>query len=195
MQTSFYSEQELKKIGFKTLGKNVYISKKASIYGANNISIGDNVRIDDFCILSGLVTIGNYIHIAAYTALFGGKYGIELEDFVTISSRNVIYAESDDYVNASLTNPLIGEPYRKTYGGKVVLKRHSLIGTGCTTLPNVVIETGVSVGAMSLINRDLQEWKVYAGIPAKYLKDRDKNIVEIENNFLFMEEIKNGKDL
>ena len=55
---SFYSQEELMKIGFLSVGKNVLISKKASIYNPSVISIGNNVRIDDFCILSGKVTIG-----------------------------------------------------------------------------------------------------------------------------------------
>lgn len=46
--TSFYSEDELKSIGLKTYGENVLISRFARIYGAKNISIGNNVRIDDF---------------------------------------------------------------------------------------------------------------------------------------------------
>lgn len=72
---SFYSQEELKKIGFLSVGKNVLISKKASIYNPGVISVGNNVRIDDFCILSGKVTIGSYSHIAAYTALYGGEVG------------------------------------------------------------------------------------------------------------------------
>ena len=54
---SFYTVEELGKIGFKKLGKNVLISKKSSIYTPENISIGDNVRIDDFTILSGTIEI------------------------------------------------------------------------------------------------------------------------------------------
>lgn len=50
---SFYTEAELKELGLKSFGKSVLLSKKVSIYGAKNISIGNNVRIDDFCILSG----------------------------------------------------------------------------------------------------------------------------------------------
>ena len=72
MKTSFYTDEELKEIGFKSYGKNVLLSRKTSIYGANNISIGNNVRIDDFCILSGNITLGNYIHIASACLLFGG---------------------------------------------------------------------------------------------------------------------------
>ncbi len=49
---SFYSRDELKKIGLKKYGENVFLSKKASIYNPEKIEIGNNVRIDDFCILS-----------------------------------------------------------------------------------------------------------------------------------------------
>ena len=48
----FYSREQLEKIGFKSLGENVLISDKTSIYFPKNISIGNNVRIDDFSVLS-----------------------------------------------------------------------------------------------------------------------------------------------
>lgn len=83
------------------------ISRKASIYGENNISIGDNVRIDDFCILSGNITIGNNVHISAYTGLFVGNMGIKIEDFVALSVRCVVFGESDDYSGSAMTNPMI----------------------------------------------------------------------------------------
>ncbi len=44
----FYDSSELSKLGLKSVGKNVLISDKCSIYNPSNISIGDNVRIDDF---------------------------------------------------------------------------------------------------------------------------------------------------
>ena len=45
---AIYTRDELQELGFSNVGENVKISKKASIYGASRISIGDNVRIDDF---------------------------------------------------------------------------------------------------------------------------------------------------
>ena len=36
MTTSFYSEEEIKKMGFAHIGHEVQISRKASIYGAKN---------------------------------------------------------------------------------------------------------------------------------------------------------------
>lgn len=78
---SFYSTDELRKLGFYSVGSNVRISRKASFYGIERISIGSNVRIDDFCVLSaglGGITIGNYIHIAVYSSLIGaGKNNTE----------------------------------------------------------------------------------------------------------------------
>ena len=184
MQTSFYSPEELAQIGLKSYGKNVQLSRKASIYSASHISIGDNVRIDDFCILSGKIDLGNHVHIAAYAALFGGKTGIQVDDFSGISSRCAVYAESDDYSGNYLTNPTIPEKYLNIISGKVRLEKHTLIGTGSTILPGVTIGEGTAVGSMSLINKSLDKWGIYVGIPCKYMKARSKKLLTDEANLL-----------
>ena len=93
---SFYSEEELRSIGFKKVGKNVKISKKSSIYSSNEIEIGNNVRIDDFCLLSGNIIIKNNVHISAYTALYGGGK-IEIGNFSGCSARCTLISASDDF--------------------------------------------------------------------------------------------------
>ena len=128
--------------------------------------------------------MGNYIHIAPYTCLFGGEYGIELDDFSTISSRGAIYAITDDYTGKNMTNPTVPEEYRGVTGGKVIIKRHTIIGTGVTVLPNVVISEGVAVGSMSLVNNNLEAWGIYYGIPCKRHKERKRELLEKENNLL-----------
>lgn len=185
---SFYSREELLEFGFKQVGEDVYVSRKASIYGASNISLGNHVRIDDFCILSGTITIGNYVHIAAFAALFAGDAGIVIEDFVCTSSRTVVYAITDDYSGAAMTNPMIPDEYRNVISEKVVLKKHSLIGTSCCVLPGVIVGEGASVGSMSLINKSLEPWKIYVGIPCRAIKERKKDIIEKEKQFLANEE-------
>ncbi len=74
--SNFYSKDELKEIGLKSYGKNVLISRKCSIYGTGNMEIGNHVRMDDFCILSGKIVLKNFIHIAAFSALYGENEGI-----------------------------------------------------------------------------------------------------------------------
>ena len=189
---SFYTQEELRNIGFKSLGENVLLSRHTSIYSAGKISIGSDVRIDDFCILSGSITIGNNVHIAPYCGLFAGNYGIDINDFCGISSRCIIYSLTDDYSGQYLTNPTIPDKYRNVIGGKVTLGKHALIGTGTTILPNVNIEDGVSVGSMSLVTKDLPAWGIYVGIPCRKLKDRDNNILSLEKNYL--SELEPGSD-
>lgn len=184
MKTSFYAEKELTKIGFLKFGKNTLISKKASIYSPEKISLGKNVRIDDFCILSGNIHIGDYIHIAPYSGLFAGDYGIVLEDFVNISSRVSIYAISDDFSGESLTNPMICNKYKEMIEGRVILKRHVIIGSGAVILPNLEIGTGSAVGALSLVNTSLPDWGIYAGIPVKKIRTRSKRLKKLEKEFL-----------
>lgn len=182
--TSFLNENELLEVGFRHVGKNVLISRKSSIYNAREISIHDNVRIDDFCILSGTISIGSFVHISAYTAMYA-KYGIDIEDFVTISGRNLIYSQNDDYSGEFMTNPMIPEEFLNVTGGKITFKKFSILGSGCVVLPNLTIEEGSAIGAMSLVNSSTEPWMIYAGIPAKYIKDRKQNIKELERKFKY----------
>ena len=179
---SFYSRDELMQLGFKCVGEDVKISKKASIYGADKISIGDHSRIDDFCILSGKITIGRYVHISAYTALYGGATGIEFCDYSGISARGTVYAESDDFSGRHMTNSTLPDEVRGVIAAPVTISRFCQIGAGCVVLPGSYLEEGVAVGSMSLIKKRLREWTICAGVPCKKIKDREKNILELEKS-------------
>lgn len=172
---SFLSREELENVGFGSIGNDVYISRHSSIYSAKNIHIGNHVRIDDFCILSGNIEIGDYVHIAAGVYLFAGDSCIVLEKFVGISSQSSVYAVSDDYVGGYLTNPMIPDKFRKLNRGEVILEKHVVIGTHSVILPSVRIGCGASVGAMSLVVKDVESWGVNIGIPCREIRKREKN--------------------
>lgn len=174
--TSFYSEEELLSMGFKSIGKGCCISRKSSFYGISLLSIGDNVRIDDFCILSGNITLGSHIHISAYVALYGAG-GIVLEDYTGISARSTIYSAMDDFSGDYLIGPIHPEEYTNVTGGKVVVKKYSQIGANCVIFPDLTIEEGVVVGACSMVRHSLDSWYIYAGIPCRKLKERRKNML------------------
>lgn len=188
MITSFYSKSELQELGFAELGDDVFISRKASIYSAENIKIGSHVRIDDFTVLSGNISIGNYVHIAVYTALFGGSVGIVIDDFANLSSRVAVYAISDDYSGEYMTNPMVTENYKNTLEARVMIGRHVIIATGCTILPGIILEEGCAVGAMSLVKENVNAWTIVAGIPARYIKQRSRSLLELEFKLLQEEE-------
>lgn len=173
---SFFSQEELHEIGFLNFGENVLISKKASIYSPEKIIIGSNVRIDDFCILSGKITLGNFIHISASCLLFAGDAGISFEDFSCMSSRCAVYAINDDYSGHYLTNSMVPDKVRNVTESPVYIEKYSIIGSGCTILPGVTIQEGTAVGCMSLVNRTIGPWKIYAGIPCKMLCNRSMDL-------------------
>ena len=189
---SFYSIEELQNIGFQKLGKDVNISRKVSIYSAEHICIHDHVRIDDFVVLSGCIEIGSYVHIATLTVIFGGKAGVYIKDFANISSRVALYAISDDYSGEYMTNPMIAETYKNTQHEPVFIEKHVIIATGSTVLPGVRLGEGCAVGAMSLVKQNVQSWTMVGGIPAHYLKERKRKILELEKDFLQQE---NGQSM
>jgi len=175
---SFFSQTELEAIGFKSLGKSVLISRNCSLYGVENMNVGDSVRIDDFCILSGKITLGSHIHISAYCALYG-SFSIELEDYTGLSPRCTVFSASDDFSGNFRISPMTNEKFTNITGGKVLIKRYSQVGAGCVILPDLTIGEGVAVGAMSFVNRSLTEWTIFAGIPAKKIKDRERGLLKL----------------
>ena len=178
--TTFYSDSELRELGLKRCGRNVLISRNAIIYRPEELEIGSNVRIDDFVTISGKVLLGNYIHIAQHTSLYGGTKGIIMEDFSGLSSHVTIYAVSNDYSGEFMTNPTVPDKYTCGTEAAVHLGKHVIIGCMSVVLPGVTIPIGCSVGAMSLCNKDLVEWGIYAGIPAKRIKERRKDLLGLE---------------
>jgi galactoside O-acetyltransferase len=186
--TTFYSNRELKKFNFYSLGKNVLIKKNVGFFFIENISIGNDVRVDDNVIIvasakKNPVRIGNHVCIAANCYLAGSN-GIEIMDFSTLAPGIQIFSGSDDYSGKKLTNPTVYKEYIGGRSGKVTLCKHVIIGANSVILPKVTINEGSSVGALSLVNKDLRSWGVYAGIPAKRLKSRSKNLLKLEREFL-----------
>ncbi len=174
---SFYSEKELLSMGFKSIGKECKISRKASFYGVENISIGNNVRIDDFCILSGYIVLGSNIHISAYVALYGSN-GIVMEDYTGISPRSTIYSAMDDFSGNYLIGPIHVEEFTNVTGGKVVVKQFAHIAANCVIYPAITIGEGCVVGLFSVVKNSLEPWGIYYGTPAVKHKNRLKTMLK-----------------
>lgn len=178
---AFLTEEQLQDLKFASLGTNVLISDKCSIYNAANISIGSNVRIDDFCILSAGrygIQIGNNVHIACYVSLIGMEL-IQINNYVGISSKTAIYSSSDDYSGNFLTGPTVSDDLKNVDHRPVILHEHVLIGSQCVLLPGVQIMEGTAIGSFSLVAKDVGPWGIYVGVPLRFLKERSKNMLDL----------------
>ena len=175
------SQHELDSMGFASLGENLMISDRASFYNCSQISIGNNVRIDDYCVLSagaGGIKIGNYVHIAVYASLIGaGK--IIISDFCGISSHVSVYSSSDDYSGAAMTNPMVPAAFTNVTSSDVILERHVIVGSGSVILPGVVIAEGAAIGALSLVREDCRAFGIYVGAPVRFIKERKRDLLHL----------------
>lgn len=182
---AFLSSQQLAALGFAQLGAGVLISERASIYGASRIELGDDVRIDDFCVLSagtGGIGIQHNVHIACHCSLIGAAR-IEMHAFSGLSSHVAIYSSSDDYSGRALTNPTVAAKFRNVSSAPVTLGRHVIIGSGSVVLPGVTIGEGAAVGALSMVSRSLQPFTINVGVPAKRVAARSQELLQREQEW------------
>jgi len=171
---------DLKKL--KSCGKNVIIGKTVRIRYPELVEIGDNVIIDDFTYISTQLKIHSNVHISSGAKIIGGrKAKVEMKEFSTLAPNVVLSAGSDDYISGIAT-PMVSMEFKgNAIIGSIILNKHCIVGAGSVVLPNLVFEEGACLGALSLANTSLEEYSIYAGIPVKFLKKRNKEeIIELE---------------
>ena len=67
---------------------------------------------------------------------------------------------------------------------KLFLGEFSIVGAGSVIMPGVILAEGTSIGAMSLVVTNTTSWSIYIGNPAKKLKDRKKDLLELKKQYL-----------
>jgi len=154
------------------------------IVGLKNIEFGENIIIDDFTLIyaTAPIKIGNYVHIASFTSITGGAE-LLIEDFVAISQGCRILTGTDDFVDWGFGNSTINEKYRNVKRKPIKIGKFCIIGANSVVLPGVSIGEGATVGAGSVVTKDLNPWGVY--LDNNKLKDRDKEgVLKNYNKFL-----------
>lgn len=173
---SYFSETELKEMGVRA-GRGVAVSRDARLFGSDRITFGDNVRIDAFCVISagtnGHVTFGSHIHIASGTRIFG-EGGVVAGDFSSVSSASTLYSASDDYSGEWLMGPHIPTEFTSVDTRPIELGTLAAIGAQSLLLPGTTLGSGTVLGAMSLGRGNLEPWTIYAGVPCRRIRDRQR---------------------
>jgi galactoside O-acetyltransferase len=148
----------------------------ARIEGLKNIQFGKNIIIDSYAFVYAdkSMKIGSNVHIASFVFLSGGDE-MEIGDFTSIFQGAKVYASTDDFKGWGFGNPTIPEKFRNPKRAPVVMGRFVQIGANSVILPGVTIGEGCSVGACSVVTRDLEPWSIYIG--NKKVGKRDRNAV------------------
>lgn len=133
----------------------------------SNCTIQDGVRFEIKNPFSGenVINIGNRVFVG-YGCTFNCTSKIIISDDCLIASGTSFA----DISHLSKVNIPINK--QKIISEDIFIEEDVWIGTGCIILKGVSIGKGSIIGAGSLVNKSIPSNQIWAGIPAKYIRER-----------------------
>jgi acetyltransferase-like isoleucine patch superfamily enzyme len=174
----FYSREELLAFGFTKVGSPTWVSRKSSFYAIHG-SIGDHVRVDDFCILKGHLEIGSYVHIAAFCSLSGVAGVVAMGNCSSIGNRVSIFTGSDDFRANSLNSNLVPQEMVSTISGDVRIGIAAMVSAHSVILPGVSVGDAAAVGAQCLLSHSIEAGTVLVSGAARCIPVGKRDVAKI----------------
>jgi len=175
------------KAGNFEIGENVSLGRDIDIIVKETFALGDrSVLGDDVHIRGRNVRIGADLYHTSGLRVGGGgcdrpRANLTIGDRCTIHNNYINLAESVHLGNDVGLSPdvhiithgfwmnvLDGFPVKFA---PVVIKNGAIIGQRTMIMPDVAIGDNVVVGAQSVVTKDLLPWAIYAGSPAKFIRE------------------------
>jgi acetyltransferase-like isoleucine patch superfamily enzyme len=153
----------------KRVGKNVVIEKGVLVFHPENISLGNNVYIGHNTILKGYYKNEMIIEDNCWigqNCFLHAAGGIKVEKNVGIGPGVTIL--SSQHSLEQVRGPILFQPI---VFGEIIIREGCDIGANSTILAGVEIGQQTQVGAMSLVNRSIENFKIAFGVPCKAVKD------------------------
>lgn len=154
----------------KQCGENVIIEDGVRIFHPENIEIEDNVYIGHNTILKGYYN--SVLHIGSDTwmgqnCFIHGAGGVEIGKMVGMGPMIKILAAK--HKDNGIDFPML---FSELEFAPIKICDDCNIGIGAMILPGVIIGKGSKVGANAVVNRDIPEYSIAVGIPARVIKKR-----------------------
>ena len=165
-------------------GPSVKIYETAKIVGIENIRFGDNIIIDDFVFIYAKkpMLLGDHVHIACFSSIAGGER-VEIGNFSAVSHGCRVLSGSDDFTDWGFGNSTMDETFRNVKRAPISIGNFCVIGANSVILPGVTIGDGASIGAGSIVTKDLDPWGVYLG--DKRIRERNREgVMDTYRKFL-----------
>lgn len=135
------------RIGGMEIGRGSSIHMGAVFYDVKNIRIGSDTIIGENAVLDGRdsLKIGNHVDMASEVMIYNSQHDTASENFAKVEEVILAPVEIGDYV---------------------------FIGPRAIILPGVKIGKGAVVGAGAVVTRDIGEFEIVGGVPAKVIGER-----------------------
>jgi galactoside O-acetyltransferase len=154
------------------------VHKTANLVG-KDIELGEGTRIDAFVTMTGRIRIGRCVHISVGASVFGGA-GVEIGDYSGLSVDVKVFTATEDMSGEWLMHPTSPEHLRRPKVAPIRFGRHCTVGAGSVVLPGADFPDGACLGALSLCKAPLKEWSIYAGVPARFIRERCRRAALLE---------------
>lgn len=154
--------------------KNVYIGKHCALKGKSNIVLEDGVTVRPYTQIwseGGTVRIGNGSEIGERCRISIANY-LEIGKKVLLSPN--VYITDCDHEYRNIDVPVIDQGIVQR-GQKVSIGEGSYIGINTVIVGNVKIGKHCVIGANSIVNKDIPDFCVAVGCPAKIIKSYNEN--------------------
>ena len=129
---------------------------------ARYLECGENSSIYDTAVIMGDVKIGSNVWVGPYTLLEGANAKLTIHDYVSIDAGVMIYTHDSTkhYVSGGKN------PFQK---GDVTINSYTVIGTMSMISCGVTIGKHCVVAAHSFVNKDVPDYSIVAGNPARVI--------------------------
>lgn len=154
------------------LGRSVYIHSYVRLQYSNDspISIANNVEIFEHTVIQsvgGGVTIGNNVTIGEYSTI-QAQGEVIIEDDVLLAAKVQFISNAHQY-----ENPNVPIKYQKNVAKPIIVKKGAWIGINATILQGVTIGKNSVVGAGAVVTKDVPDYTIVGGVPARPIKHYD----------------------
>lgn len=165
------------------------ISPSVRIRHPEHFTVGEYSIVDDFCYFSTRVAIGVCSHVASGCSVAGGRtHQFTLGDYCSLSSGVKIWCTSDDFVNdvVAILPEGVGAIKAHLIEGDVSLANCTAVGSNTVVMPGNHVPEGTVIGALSFVPArfEFEEWSVYAGIPVRLIRRRNREAVVAQSELL-----------
>lgn len=157
-------------------GDDVIINDYHNIPRPELIELGNHVAIDAFFHCTTGLVVKDYVHIGPYVSIIGGKdVYCQIGNFSGMAAGCRIICASDEYLGEGLINPIVPKKFRdNVISGPVILEDFVTLATNVIVLPGITLAQGTVVSVGSVVTKDTMPWTVYAGSPARPIRQRPK---------------------
>lgn len=163
--------------GARILRRPFFIRGKNSVIIGKGFTSGVGLRIDAFSLTEAkIVQIGENVEVNDYVHI-GAVCSVKIGNNVLIASRVFISDHSHgDYSGAEQSSPDESPSDREICARPVEIEDNVWIGEGVAILPGVKIGRGAIIGANSVVTCSVPPETIFAGIPARKIKEFDRKI-------------------